>query len=222
MTESAALKEWQSFIALERDRFSEQHNNMFAQTCGKVTKKYRYLILILDRYDNASLRFIENTKASQATRQLGTHPITEEQRSLHEEGWKIAIALELEIDSFYLFAKILLDRVSHVIEFYFGIASRCFLESHDGLTKCFQSFVGQKGLTAPPHQITELLTLLKEKISDYRDYEISHAKKPRQLEAIGFSLETGRTWKNPGHLYPTEKDKFVFSESPRDLIVHHR
>jgi len=216
--ETDALKELVMFIQSERMKFTNKHNNMFAQSLSRCTKIYRYLMIILIRYEAASLEFITNSKDLQSTFQSGKHPLTEEQMQLHEEGWKLAVALELEIDSFYLFAKMLLDRVAHTIEFYFGQATRCSLDSHDGLQKCFLKYVEIKSLSTPLPRLLELFNVLKKEISDYRDYEIAHAKKLRVLEAISYD-ETGRTRKNPGIMFPINSDQFVASQSPRDLIT---
>ena len=215
--EKEILKQMVAFIQSERKRFATKHNNMFAQSFSQITKLYRNLLIILARYDSASRVFIENTKAMVATLKPGTHPVTPNQERLHDEGWKLKLALELEIDSFYLFAKMLLDRVAHALEFYFGQASRCSLESHDGLTKCLRKYAGIKQLSPPPSRLLELLTVIKREISDYRDYEITHAKKPRVLQGIAYD-SSGRTRKSPAIMYPTEKDQFVASESPGNLM----
>jgi len=216
--ETDALKQLVVFIQTERGKFENKHNNMFAQSFGQITKFYRYLLIIMERYESASSAFIENSKATQLTIQPGKHPLTNEQIRLHEEGWKLQVALELEIDSFYLIAKILLDRMAHAIEFYFGQATRCSLESHDGLTKCFLRYRENKNLTIPAPRLQELVKILKKEISDYRDYEIAHAKKPRVLQGISCD-ESGRTRKNPGIIYPKNSDEFVPSQSPRDLTT---
>lgn len=124
---------------------------------------------------------MKNTRALHETVKEGKHPVTPEQERLHEEGWKLGVAVELEIDSFYIFAKVLLDRVGHGLEFYFGQAKGCSLESHNEMMKCFAKYVKAKNLTPPPKRLVELLKTLKTEIRDYRDKEIVHAKRPRVL-----------------------------------------
>jgi hypothetical protein len=43
--------------------------------------------------------------------------------------------LHLEIESYYVFAKIILDDVARAIEYYFGPHRGLALDSHDGLAK---------------------------------------------------------------------------------------
>src|SRR5438445_10352953 len=133
---------------------------MFAQSFSQVTKTYRYLLIILDRYDSSSRAFIKNTKAMQETIKPGKHQLTKEQERLHEQGWQLQVALEFEIDPFYIFAKMLLDKVAHALEFYFGKAPQCSLASHDKLTKCFNRYVPIKKLSPTPPPILEMLELL--------------------------------------------------------------
>lgn len=191
---------------------------MFAQSFSRISKAYRYLLIIQDRYAAANAKFMDNTLAMQKTTKEGKHPVTTEQAALLEEGWKLNLAVELEIDSFYIFSKMLLDRIAHGLEFYFGQANGCSLEPHKEMTKCFSAYVKAKGLTAPPDRLMELLEIMTKDIRDYRDHEIVHVKKPRALEGIGFD-SSGNTFKAQGILYPTEKDKFVNSKTIDELMA---
>jgi len=174
--ETETLKRLEDFIRTERDRFEVKSNNLFAQSFSRIAKIYRYLMVIEDRYTLASEAFMENTRLMNITVKEGNHPLTPEQESLHEQSWKLNVALELEIDSFYIFSKMLLDRIAHGIELYFGQSTRCSLESHKEMSKCFPEYIEAKTLSAPPARLMELLKILKEDIRDYRDHEIVHAK----------------------------------------------
>jgi hypothetical protein len=216
--ETDTLRRLTEFIKVERDRYGDRGGNMFAQTFSRITKTYRYLLIIEDRYISASEAFMQNTSALQATIIEGNHPCTPEQQVLHDQGWKLGLAVELEIDSFYVFAKMLLDRIAHGIEFYFGQAKGCSLESHKEMMKCFPDYVLAKKLKEPSNRLKERIEALKTEIRDYRDHEIVHAKKPRVLEGIGFD-KSGSVYKTQGIMSPSEKDKFVSSKSPKDLMV---
>ena len=52
--------------------------------------------------------------------------------------------LHLEIESYYLFSKIMLDKIVHALEFYFGQGRKKSLDSHDGLVKNSASYVARK------------------------------------------------------------------------------
>ena len=100
-------------------------------------------------------------------------------------------ALHLEIESFYLFAKILLDKIAHAIEFYFGQVRRKPLDSHDDLVKNMEDYAESKKLELFP-KLMKLSEQLKQDVSDFRDYQIAHEKSPRTLRGTQYDAE-GKT-----------------------------
>lgn len=72
---------------------------------SQVSRYYEFILVVLKRYDEASVRFLENTKALQARIRSGTHPTTAEGLQLLEEGARLNILLHLEIESFYILSK---------------------------------------------------------------------------------------------------------------------
>lgn len=71
--------------------------------------------------------------ATRALAKPGTHPVTAEQVALHQQGYQIGIQVHLEMEAWYLFAKIVLDDVARAIEYYFGPAQRLAIDSHADL-----------------------------------------------------------------------------------------
>jgi hypothetical protein len=105
-----------------------------------------------------------------------------------QEISEIGMRLHLEIEAFYLFAKILLDKISLAIQFYFGTARSLSLASHDNLTKHIEAYAGTKGLTINP-ELVEHIRKLKEDISDFRDHQIQHIidyRQGRTIRGTGF------------------------------------
>jgi hypothetical protein len=204
-----------NFIAEERERFENEDNNKFMVAFSQISRYSEFLSIILKRYENVSEQFLQNTKALQALSLPGSHKMTEQQMSLYNEGAQLGSVLHLEIESFYLFAKILLDKIAHALEFYFGQARRKSLDSHDNLVKNFVAYAEGKGLTLPA-DLMPLAQELKKDISDYRDYEIAHEKSPRRLSGTVFDTE-GRTRIAAMALYPTDKDQQVESKALHDL-----
>ncbi len=179
------MSQLSEFIGSERERFAEEDNNRFAMSFSQVSRYSLFLDVVLKRYDDASQQLFRSTKEIQATLLPGTHPVSTNQMTLHEEGVRLTILLHLEIESFYLFAKILLDKVARSLEFYFGQGREMSLDSHDDLVKNFASYVGAKGLTLPA-DFMAIAAALKKDVSDYRDYEIAHEKSPRRMNATVF------------------------------------
>jgi hypothetical protein len=210
------IHDYTKFVGLHRRRFVIDQDNMFAFAFGKVTRYWGFLEIIYERYKVAGSAYIENTKALLETiKRGGSHPLTEEQERLHEAGYPLQEAVQLEIESFYLFAKILLDVVAHAIEYYFGPARGVSLDSHDNLSKDFYRYADMKGLDKDDSfykKITELKTL----IADFRDYQIAHEKSPRTMKGTLFDND-GNVRLGVGRLYPKESDLQVDSSDLTNL-----
>lgn len=124
------------FVTNHRNYFETRDNNKFAFSFSAITRYYQFLQIILERYAQASSRFVlNNRQLTKSFKESENGPINQEQSMLLEEGSKLYTYLHLEIESFYLFAKILLDRVARSIELYFGTTRGLALDSHDDLAK---------------------------------------------------------------------------------------
>ena len=209
------MSQLSEFIGSERERFTNVDNNKFAMSVSQISRYSAFLDVILKRYEEISRQLFENTKATQAAVLPGTHPVTGQLMTLYEEGLRLNLVLHLEIESYYLFAKIMLDKIVHALEFYFGQGRSISLDSHDNLVKYFEAYAEQKGL-ALPSEFMAMLKTLKTDISDYRDYEIAHEKSPRRMSGTMFDAE-GNMKMTAMSLYPTEKDQQVESKVLHDL-----
>jgi hypothetical protein len=69
-------------------------------------------------------------KAHWSTLSPGSHTITDEQLSMLAEMNELGLTLHMEIESFYLFTKILLDRVANYLEFFFVLFIYLFFTLH--------------------------------------------------------------------------------------------
>ncbi|MBC7577801.1 MAG: hypothetical protein H7312_10655 [Tardiphaga sp.] len=104
--------------------------------------------------------------------------MSDHQIALLEELGTVGINVHLQIESYYLIGKIALDNIAHAIEHYFGSTRNMSLDSHDKLCKFFDSYLLAKGLVVRSEMRTQA-ELLKLRISNLRDYQISHEKSPR-------------------------------------------
>lgn len=199
-----------AFISSEPDRFDNEHNNMFAFAFAEVGRYRRYLDVVLQRYLQAGKEFIENTQAMQARTEPGTHPVTPDLQALHDEGARISDSLHQEIETFYLFAKILLDKLARAIEFYFGTVRRRPLDSHDDLTKNLRAYAESKNLQLDPALLVAVDDCRKQ-VSDYRDHNIAHEKSPRTMRGTLFSHDGGKVRMFLNRIYPSDNDSQVES-----------
>jgi hypothetical protein len=210
------LKIISDFVNLERWRFETRHNSMFGFAFSEINRYHDFLVIIHKRYKNTSKLFIENFKTQQKTIQPGTHPITPEQMQLMAEQRQIMTNLQLECESFYLFAKILLDKIARAVEFYFGQAKGISLDSHDDLNKNLHEYSKLKSLKLSD-EFVSFITNLKKEISDFRDYQISHEKSPRIVRGMTWDAE-GNTRMMISKIYPTEKDKQIETKRLDELL----
>ncbi len=207
------------FINKERQKFSTKHNEMVAFSFSQILNYYDFLKIIQARYQKVAAEFIKNLEDRQVAFKSGTDSMTKEQMRLLDKGRKITTVLHLEIESHYLFAKILLDKIARSIEFYFGSSRGLPLDSHDDLTKNFEKYITTKKLTNPPVELMELIQSLKRDVADYRDKEIAHEKSPRTIKATMFSYGAISTvWVASTRIYPTEKDKQTESKEINEVM----
>jgi hypothetical protein len=202
---SDMLSKLYDFTWSERNRFSARDNNLFAFSLSQVTRYYQFLTILIERHKDTSKSYAEIHKKYQDSISPGANDFTREQVQMLEDSGKLLPILHLEIESFYLFAKILLDKVAHFLEFYFGQERKLSFDSHDKLTKNILPYSKAKALIIPSYLI-EIVQSLKTDISDHRDYEIAHEKSPRTIRGTSMTWE-GEVSIMSTQLYPTTSVK---------------
>jgi hypothetical protein len=203
------------FISSHRERFVIFDNNVFAFAWGKVRRRLEFLAIIELRYLEGSMAYIANTEAGQKLTKPGTHPLTPEHAALHAAALPIVADLHLQIESYYLFAKIVLDDVARAFEHYFGAARGLPFDSHDDLSRRLIDYAAVKGLVVSK-ELLEAVADLRRRISDVRDQKVSHEKSPRTMPGTSWSRNGGASIVLL-RLYPREKDpkQFISEELPR-------
>jgi hypothetical protein len=204
------------FIRNERERFETKHNNMFAFAFADIGRYHSFLEVILARHRDVGDRFRANTQALRESFKEGTLGVSPEQQALLNDGSSLGLHLQLETESFYLFAKILLDEVARSIEFYFGQARSHPLDSHDDLVKNIEGFSAIHEISLQPNIMLSAYAL-KSSVGDFRDYQIAHHKNPRTVRSHLLSPVSGPTMVLTS-LYPTSKDRQVESRDLAELL----
>lgn len=205
------------FIGLHRERFDLRENNIFAFSWAKVTRRLDFLTVIESRYRDQSAAFVANSLSTRALAKPGTHPVTAEQAALHQQGRQLGIQVHLEIEAWYLFAKIVLDDVARAIEYYFGPARGLALDSHDNLCARIEKYAEAKALVLSQEFVAKAAEL-KQRISDIRDYQISHEKSPRTMQGTTW-IGSGGVCIQVGRLFPKEGEMPVQTEDLVELRV---
>lgn len=207
------MKRLSNFVSTHRERFSTESSNVFAFSFGKVSRHWGFLEIIHQRYVDESKALVDNSKAIQALVKPGMPPVTGELAALLADGQGLSAAVHLEIESFYLFAKILLDEIAHAIEHYFGPARGAPLSSHDDLCKNLSKYAAARKLKVP-EGFQATIKDLQKRISDFRDKQISHEKSPRTMKGTMWDMD-GNVRIAATRLYPraTDTPQQVESES---------
>jgi hypothetical protein len=207
----------EAFIMTERDRYPTRESNIFAIALSDVLAYRQFLGLIQARllaasaaYANASIAFSDSVRGHSGE-------MTAVQMQLMGRLPVLGVALRLEIESFYLFAKILLDEAARFLEYYFGQVRGTPMDSHDDLVKGWAEFCRQHGIDAAP-ELDVGAGSLKKDIADFRDYQIAHHKNPRTLRHFTFDA-IGVTRMGLSPIYPTENDRQVESKATHDLLT---
>jgi len=101
------------FVITERDAYVGKDSNLFAFSLGQAIRYYDFILIIVRRYEDISREIISHStkmKALLSTASSGTATI--EQMQLLEEMSRLSTLAHLEIESFYVFAKIFLDKLA--------------------------------------------------------------------------------------------------------------
>ncbi len=183
-------RELQPIVEALRPKLSDNDGQVFHVALQGIWGYWEFLKVIKSRFVQADRAFyasVINFHASvdQLSRQ--------ERMVVLEQQAALEVAHHLEIESFYLFSKILLDKIARFIQFVFGQIRAKPLTSHDDLAKRLDDYVVQYQLQLPVG-FRDAVQHLKVQIADFRDHFIAHEQSPR--------TQRGTTWQNtePGRL----------------------
>jgi len=197
----------EEFVVAEREHLETSDSNIFGAAMRQVTRYREFLDVIRERHRKASSSFIalQKTQLAEAKERSPERKVmTKEEIQRMIESRELGVLVHLDVESFHVFAKNLLDRVANFLGFYFGQVQSVSFISHNKLRKGLQTFVSQKNVQLPAgfHSLMEEC----QKISDYRDDHIIHKANPRTIHATTFQLDGDDASIAPTKVYPTEKD----------------
>jgi hypothetical protein len=201
-----------SFLEAERIDLEVPKANTLAMSFVEITRYRRFLGIIRLRHDSNNTVVRETTDRMLASfvAPPGGGILTPEQQQMIEDQGEATLVAHLDVESFYLFAKILFDKVAHSLEYYFGTVRKRPLVSHDNLVKNWPEFSKQKGIVTPI-EFLQCAERLKAAISDHRDYYIAHQLSPRAIRSTVMNPDEGSRIAT-GFLYPTKSDKAAQTE----------
>jgi hypothetical protein len=211
----AAIEKLYTFVDAERRRFDDMQNNVFAMSMAHIGRYAEFLAIIVDRYESANRAYMVNTEALMAVKDD-----SENLTALLAQSRQLTDELHLEIESFYLFAKILLDHAAHAVFYYFGPERGMRLFRHSVLVKRLPAYAADKNLTIPDG-FQQQIGSLEARISDYRDHNIAHDNSARTMYVTMFDNVGRKARLVQSRLQPVEQEanQQADSETPTDLIV---
>jgi hypothetical protein len=119
-----------------------------------------------------------------------TRPSTPAEIALLEERETLTRLVHLRIETFYLFAKILLDKAGQAVEHFHGQGRGASLARHSKVVQNLETYAGQKELTLPA-DLVRLAAEVDEEIVRYRDYFVTHEQSPLTIHATPWSPGSG-------------------------------
>ncbi len=213
--EDCLMDKLAQFIESEREVY--EHNNMFALGLGQADRYYRFLHRVYARYLDLSPRVVDNVKRSMdIAKEQGNGPVGPELWESQMQGRELGEQLQLEIESFYLFGTIFLDRVACFIEGYFQKPSEGRIDTHRKLKNKLREFVVEKGL-ALPEGFEASVDYLENDLAEFRDKDITHDKSPRTIRGITWDSD-GVTGIHKSRVYPREGDPLASGTPPPNLM----
>jgi len=181
------------FVAEERSRYVTADNNKFAGSFWRCIRYAGFLQIITQRYPDLRNAWFQNGKRfkeynkNTTKESLGQDTITLEGGArinptvikLFEENQQIEEQIQMEIETFYLFALVLLDRLSQAIWCFFGPSRSGSLKAHKQFVNNFERYAKEKNI-ALPLSLLKLAENLRKSVLQFRDWQISHELNPEE------------------------------------------
>jgi hypothetical protein len=213
------------FITRQRDQLPPDDSNYFGVVVfGDVTKYYQFILLIVERLRREGSVFFERTRARfEQMRQTGpgTRRLTLEEEQEYEGAATQTAQLHLEIESFFIFTSILLDRIAGATQYYFG-ASKGQWKSFEAMKDHLEGYAENKGLSVPPVDLLELARWLHGNVSLFRHELLVHKHEDDYRARLGFATgldnSTGETYPILGLLFPKEGEEPKTGERPEVIL----
>ncbi len=164
-----------SFVDASRERTDPRTGGILANSLAYWNRYYGFLQIVRTRYAKASEKL---NRLMSATRPVGGEDVL--------RLMSLVLELLLEIESFYLFAKILVDRLADTWFWYFRIAKPASGSSHHNLTVGFKRYCSRVHLAIYPHpeDFRKRLVEVQKQIVEYRTDKIEHFFDPQVTHGI--------------------------------------
>lgn len=216
-----------AFISAERDKIrGDEQNNYFGAVFGEITKYYQYLSLTVSRYTPASSLYVASIKKLMRESSLrgdGSWTMTPEEIAEDDARFQQQTALLYELEAFYMFANVLLDRISAATQYYFGLGlTGRQWESFYSMNKHLVGYADAKKLSQPPQELLNTMHWLYNNVSNFRGDFLAHKhtkdRQVRSMMGLVFNNEHGGAYFNVGQMYPKDGETPIIAKKPDELV----
>ena len=195
--------------------------NLLNSSLGAWLRYYGCLQEIRRRYEEANVPYMEAVQRElDAVKKDTVEPGQPVSREVTQQEWQemqrttdLGVKLHLEIESFHVFANILLDRIASTFRYYFWWKSDW---NHWQLTTNLENICKKKSLVVPSHELLRLPGQLQDKIVSYRNKRVEHVEEPRVQFATSWGPDR-KTKIMPTFLYPTAEEAEEHQKPTEDL-----
>jgi hypothetical protein len=213
MSEGATVSKLSEFIAEERKRLETNDGNRFAFSLGQADRYFHFLEIVRDRGGEVGNQWRKNFMLHIAPhmRAGGNAPVTEEENLASKESLRMAELIHLETETFFMFAKVFLDKLAHSFEYCFGSVRGVSCESHGRLLKGLAKYVEGAKLIVPK-TFESRMRSADSGICDVRDKLIAHLKDSRIIRSTQWGPD-GSVEMGFGLLYPKDNEQLPLAAS---------
>jgi len=161
---------------------------------GAWLRRYAQLQIILARYSEHARAYDEamlELRTAMTNSGPGTRAMSEADVLAWESRRDLTNRLHLDIETFYMVSKNLLDRIADTFAYCFGVKWTSRGSTHEKLLRVFGRIVRDHGLTLAPSDLPDLVRETRDRIIDYRDQHIEHPDAPGLTQGTLWHPETG-------------------------------
>lgn len=192
--------------------------NLLNTSFGGWLRYWTFLTVIRDRYVDASEAHTRAWRVLHESIEKGSRaderrPLTPDQREEYDRIARQSVRVHLEIESFYVFANILLDRIASTFRFYFWRRSNW---NHRQLSQNLEKICVSKSLHVSSRDFFKMPDKLEGLIVKYRNTRIEHVEEPRLILGTSWS-PSSRVKIVPMVLYPSADEAEEVQHSTADL-----
>lgn len=199
----------ESFLDAEQDQFPIRRVRLVKNAVQEAKRYSAFLRLVNERASDVSVKCNYSLRCCVG---VPAGKVREERLSHFEQ---LGINLQLEIESFYLFSKIYLDKTVHFLETYFGRLHNCSFESFSKLKAALSILESAHDFKVQP-ELREMVDKLMNVVVEFRDKKITHAKNPRLFRGLNWEND-GRVSMASGFLDPKPTDQLFGTMDAGDL-----